>query len=191
MENVFEEDIRNCIDVLKKGGLILYPTDTIWGIGCDATNAEAVKRVYELRQRADNKAMIVLVDDASLLERYMHEVPEMAYQLIEVADKPLTIVYDDAKNIATNLLGDNNSVGIRVTSERFSKELCRRFRRPVVSTSANISGKPSALNFLEISQEIKDGVDYIVKYRQDDESEHKASSVIMLGADGSIKILRQ
>ena len=138
MENAFEEDIRNCIEILKKGGLILYPTDTIWGIGCDATNAEAVKRVYELKQRADNKAMIVLVDDASVLDRYMHEVPEMAYQLIEVADKPLTIVYDGAKNIAANLLGDNNSVGIRVTSERFSKELCRRFRRPVVSTSANI-----------------------------------------------------
>ena len=186
-----EEDIKACVEVLRKGGVILYPTDTIWGIGCDATNAEAVKRVYEIKRRADNKAMLVLLDSEARLERYVSEVPEIAYQLIEVAVEPLTIIYDDARNIAPNLMGDNHSVGMRITGETFSKQLCRRFGRPIVSTSANISGEPSAPTFADVSDEIKKGVDYVVKYRQGDTTEAKASSVIKLSADGTFKILRK
>lgn len=186
-----EDDIKECINVMRKGGIILYPTDTIWGIGCDATNAEAVKRVYELKRRADNKAMLVLIDSEAKLERYVSEVPEVAYQLIDVAVKPLTIIYDGAYNLAKNLMGDNSSVGIRISREKFSRELCRRFGRPIVSTSANISGEPGAKTFSEISDDIRNGVDYIVKYRQDDANPHEASSIIKLGTDGTIKILRK
>lgn len=185
-----EDDIQAAIEVLKKGGVILYPTDTIWGIGCDATNADAVKRIYEIKQRADNKAMLVLIDAENNLERYVTEVPEMAYTLIELSEKPVTIIYDNAYNLAPNLFGDNNSVGIRVSKEKFSNQLCRLFRRPIVSTSANISGKPSALTFAEISDEIKDKVDYVVKYRQNDNNQQSASSIIKLSADGTIKIIR-
>lgn len=186
-----EEDIRACVEVLRNGGVILYPTDTIWGIGCDATNAEAVKRVYEIKHRADNKAMLVLLDSEARLERYVSEVPEIAYQLIKVAVEPLTIIYDDARNIAPNLMGEGGSVGIRITGEAFSKQLCRRFGRPIVSTSANISGEPSASTFAAVSDEIKRSVDYVVKYRQNDTTEAKASSVIKLSADGTFKILRK
>ena len=186
-----EEDIRNCIEVLKRGGLILYPTDTIWGIGCDATNREAVKKVYDLKRREDNKAMLVLLDSVNNLDRYVRDVPEIVYDLLEVAVAPLTVIYDNGYNLAPNLLGDNDSVGIRVTSEAFSQMLCKRFRRPIVSTSANISGKPSAMTYSEISEEIKNGVDYIVNYRQNDKNKHSASSIIKLGADGTIKIIRK
>lgn len=191
MNTDFEADIKKCIEVMKRGGIILYPTDTIWGIGCDATNADAVKRIYELKRRTDNKAMLVLIDDENRLDRYINDVPEIAYQLIEVADKPLTIIYDDAKNLAPNIIGSDKSIGIRVTREEFSHELCRRFGRPVVSTSANVSGTASAHNFHEIQDEIKNGVDYIVNYRQDDNSKHNASSIIKLQKDGAITILRK
>lgn len=191
MNEDFKEDIKNAVAAMRKGGIILYPTDTIWGIGCDATNHDAVARVYELKRRADNKAMLVLVDSDATLGRYVADVPDVAYQLIEVADNPVTIIYDHAKNLAPNLLGDNQSVGIRVTAEEFSRELCRRFGRAIVSTSANVSGEPSAATFAQISPEIKSGVDYIVKYRQDDVKPHKASSIIMLKQDGTVKILRQ
>lgn len=184
------EDIKKAIEVMKAGGIILYPTDTIWGLGCDATNEAAVHKIYELKRRAENKAMLVLLDNAAKLERYLEEVPEMAYSLIEVSDKPLTIIYDKAFNIAKNLLGENDSVGIRITQEAFSNQLCRQFRRPIVSTSANISGEPSPAIFSEISEEIKQGVDYIVKYRQDDTQKKQASSIIKLGIDNSVKILR-
>ena len=186
-----DEDIKKCIEVLNKGGLILYPTDTIWGIGCDATNPDAVKKVYDLKRREDNKAMLVLLDNVNNLDRYVRDVPEIAYDLIDVAVSPLTIIYDGGYNLAPNLLGENGSVGIRVTHEKFSQMLCKRFRRPIVSTSANISGEPSAATFGDISQVIKDGVDYIVDYRRDDNAKRKASSIIKLGADGAIKILRK
>lgn len=176
---------------MRGGGIILYPTDTIWGIGCDATNANAVKRVYDLKQRTDSKAMLVLVDNEARLDRYVTDVPEVAYQLVEVADKPLTIIYDGAKNLAANLVGSDGSIGIRVTREAFSRELCRRFGRPVVSTSANVSGAASARNFDEISDEIKNGVDYIVDFRRNDKTPHKASSIIKLKSDGTVTILRQ
>lgn len=186
-----EEDIKKCIEVLNRGGIILYPTDTIWGIGCDATNADAVKKIYELKKRVDNKAMLILLDSDCKLDRYVRDVPDVAYELLEAAVSPLTIIYDNGYNLAPNLLGENNSIGIRITNETFSQTLCRRFRRPVVSTSANISGEPSAKNFNQISQEIKSGVDYIVQYRQDDNREKTASSIVKLGADSTIKIIRK
>lgn len=188
---IMDEDIKNCIDTLNRGGLILYPTDTIWGIGCDATNADAVKRVYDLKRREDSKAMLVLLGNVNCLDRYVRDVPEIAYELIDVAVSPLTIIYDNGYNLAPNLLGEQNSVGIRVTNEKFTQMLCKRFRRPIVSTSANISGKPSAATFKDISHEIIVGVDYVVNYRKDDNEKRKASSIIKLGADGSIKILRK
>ncbi|MDR0824114.1 MAG: threonylcarbamoyl-AMP synthase [Prevotella sp.] len=186
-----EEDIRKAFEVLIAGGLILYPTDTIWGIGCDATNAEAVRRVYELKRRVDSKALITLLDNPVKLDFYIDGVPEVAWDLIELADKPLTIIYDSARNVAPNLLADDGSLAIRVTKERFSQELCKRFRKALVSTSANISGEPAPSNFDEISEDIKSGVDYIVKYRQDDRSKLKASSIIKLGKSGEIRIIRE
>lgn len=186
----FNDDLIACLEVLRKGGLILYPTDTIWGIGCDATNAQAVKRVYELKKRADNKALIVLIDSADYLDHYVVDVPYMAHELINVAVKPLTIVYEGAFNLAPNLLGNNDSVGIRVTAEPFTHELCRRLGKPLVSTSANVSGKPAAKIFSQIDRAIIDGVDYVVKYRRDDVALHEPSNVILLGADGTFKIIR-
>ncbi len=185
-----KEDIQNCIEVLKRGGLILYPTDTIWGIGCDATNASAVKKVYELKKRSDSKALIVLLDSEEHLDHYIVDVPEMATELIHVAVKPLTIVYEGAFNVAPNLLGENDSLGIRISNEKFSHELCEKFGRPIVSTSANVSGELSAKTFAEISQEIVNGVDYVVRYRQEDHTPAEASNIIMLSGDGTFKILR-
>ena len=147
---------------MQKGGVILYPTDTVWGIGCDATNEEAVKRVYEIKQRSDSKAMLVLVDSPVKVDFYVQDVPSVAWDLIELTTKPLTVIYDGARNLAPNLLAEDGSVGIRVTNEEFSKQLCFRFRKAIVSTSANISGQPGAANFTEISEEVKSAVDYIV-----------------------------
>ena len=185
-----QEDIKNACEVLRDGGLILYPTDTIWGIGCDATNEDAVQRVYELKQRADNKAMLVLIDNVAKLETYVEEVPGMAWDLIDVADKPLTIIYSQGKNLAPNLLGEDGSIGIRVSREEFSQKLCFQFRKPLVSTSANLSGDPSPATFGEISEAIRNGVDYIVEYRQDDRSKAAPSSIIKLGKGGLFQIIR-
>jgi L-threonylcarbamoyladenylate synthase len=184
------DDIKAALEVLQKGGVILYPTDTIWGLGCDACNEEAVKRIYAIKNRVDSKSMLVLMENAALLERYVNEVPEIAYDLIELSDKPLTIVYDEAKNLAENLIAEDGSIGIRITTEAFSRELIKRFKRPVVSTSANVSGKPSPACFDEIEQEIIDAVDYVVRYRQDDVQKAVPSSIIKLGVGGEIKIIR-
>ena len=184
------EDLKKACDVLRKGGLILYPTDTIWGIGCDATNEEAVQRVYTLKQRADNKAMLLLLGNEARLESYVQEVPEIAWSLIEVADRPLTLIYPGARNLAPNLIAEDGSVGIRITREEFSRRLCEQFRRPVVSTSANISGQPAPHTFQEIAEEIKQGVDYIVQSRQDDLTAAQPSSIIKLGAGGLFQIIR-
>ncbi len=186
-----KEDIKKAFDVLVAGGLILYPTDTIWGIGCDATNEEAVRRVYELKKRVDSKALITLVDNPVKLDFYIDGVPDVAWDLIELSDKPLTIIYDNARNVAPNLVAEDGSLAIRVTKEEFSHELCKRFRKALVSTSANISGEPAPANFDEISEDIKKGVDYIVSYRQDDRSKSKASSIIKLGKGGEVKIIRE
>ena len=186
-----EEDIKNAVECMRKGGVILYPTDTVWGIGCDATNEEAVKRVYEINRRQDSKALLVLVDSQVKVDFYAKDVPQVAWDLIEMTTKPLTIIYDQGRNLAENLLAEDGSVGIRVTSEPFSKQLCFRFRKAIVSTSANISGEKGAANFSEISQEIIDAVDYVVKYRQDDKSQPKPSSIIKLGNQGQIKVIRE
>lgn len=185
-----EEDIKKACVIMREGGIILYPTDTIWGIGCDATNEVAVKRIYDLKKRVDNKAMLALIDSPAKLDAYITDVPDIAWDLIEVADKPLTIIYPQAKNLAVNLLGKDGSVGMRISNEAFSKKLCERFRKPVVSTSANISGQPNPSNFNEISEEIKNGVDYIVSYRQDETSKAAPSGIIKLGAGGLIQVIR-
>lgn len=185
------EDINRCFEVLKEGGVILYPTDTIWGIGCDATNADAVRRVYEIKQRVDNKALLVLVDTSVKIDFYINEPPAIAWDLIELSDKPLTLIYDGARNLAPNLLAEDGSVGIRVTNERFSHQLCQRFRKAIVSTSANVSGEPAPLNFSEVSEEVKSLVDYVVKYRQDDLSTPNPSSIIKLSSSGEVKIIRE
>lgn len=185
------EDIKKAFDVLVAGGLILYPTDTIWGIGCDATNEEAVRKVYELKKRVDSKALITLLDSPAKLDYYINDVPDVAWDLIELADKPLTIIYDNARNVAPNLMAEDGSLAIRITKEAFSQGLCNRFRKALVSTSANVSGEPAPANFDEISDEIKNGVDYIVQYRQDDMEKSKASSIIKLGRTGEIKIIRE
>ena len=184
------EDIKKACEVMAAGGIILYPTDTIWGIGCDATNEKAVQRVYELKRRTDNKAMLGLMDSEAKLDRYVSDVPDIAWDLISVSDKPLTIIYSSAKNLATNLLGADGSVGIRITNEEFSKKLCERFRKPLVSTSANVSGEPSPANFSEVSEVIKEGVDYTVSYRQDDMSKAAPSGIIKLGAGGLVQVIR-
>ena len=191
MNEQMKEDIRKACEVLQKGGVILYPTDTIWGIGCDATNEEAVKRVYEIKKRADSKAMLVLVDNAVKVDFYVNQAPEVAFDLIELSTKPLTIIYDDAKNLAPNLIAEDGSIGIRVTSEEFSNQLCFRFRKAIVSTSANVSGEPSPASFADISEEIKQAVDYIVQSRQDEKTSSKSSSIIKLGKGGQVKVIRE
>lgn len=191
MDEIMKEDIRKACEVMQKGGVILYPTDTIWGIGCDATNAEAVKRVYEIKKRSDSKAMLVLVDNAVKVDFYVDGAPEVAFDLIELTNKPLTIIYDGAKNLAPNLVAEDGSVGIRVTSEEFSSQLCYRFRKAIVSTSANVSGESSPATFGEISDEIKQAVDYIVQSRQQENKASQSSSIIKLGKGGQVKVIRE
>jgi L-threonylcarbamoyladenylate synthase len=185
------DDLQKACAVLREGGLILYPTDTIWGIGCDATRAEAVRRVYALKQRTDHKAMLILTDNPSNLNAYVSEVPDIAWDLLEVADKPLTIIYPNAKNLAPELLDADGSVGIRITNEKFSHQLCKRFRKPLVSTSANVSGQPSPGSFREIAESIRNGVDYIVRYRQQETSRAKPSGILKVGRGGLIQIIRE
>ncbi len=184
-------EINKALEVLRAGGLILYPTDTVWGIGCDATNLNAVKRIYNLKKRADAKAMLVLVDSVARIQNYVDEVPEMAWELIELSEKPLTIIYPDAKNLAENILADDKSIGIRVTKEIFSKTLCERFRKPIVSTSANVSNEPTPANFRQISDQIKNEVDYIVNFRQNETTEPKPSAIIKLGKGNLFKLIRE
>ena len=186
----FKDDIKKALEVLHSGGVILYPTDTVWGIGCDATNEDAVKKIFGIKKREDVKAMLVLTDSPAKLQAYVTEIPDLAWDLIEISEKPLTIIYSNAKNLASNLIAEDKSVGIRITKEVFSKTLCERFRKPIVSTSANLSGKPTPANFSKISEEIKSEVDYIVSYRQTETSEPKPSSIIKLDKGNLIKIIR-
>ena len=185
------DDLKKAVEVLKSGGIILYPTDTIWGIGCDATNAEAVKHIYDIKKREDSKSILILMKNPALLNRYIDEVPEVAWDLVELSTTPLTVIYPGAKNLAANLVAEDGSIGIRFTKEDFTRQLLQRFRRPIVSTSANISGEKSPAFFDEISEEIKESVDYIVEYRQDDRMPSQPSSVIKLGPGGQIDILRK
>ncbi|MDR1369220.1 MAG: threonylcarbamoyl-AMP synthase [Dysgonamonadaceae bacterium] len=183
-------EIKKACEIMSKGGIILYPTDTIWGIGCDATNEEAVRRIYEIKQRTDSKSMLVLIDSPDFLDHYVEDLPEIALSLIEVTDKPLTIIYSGAKNLAPNLTAGDGSVGIRITNERFSQGLCARFKKPVVSTSANISGNPSPGNFSEIDENIIKSVDYVVDFRREEKINPEPSGIIKLGKGGEIQIIR-
>lgn len=185
-----KEDIRRAVEVMNNGGIILYPTDTIWGLGCDATNADAVRRIYEIKQRTDAKALISLVDSETKVQFYVKEVPEVAWDVMELSERPMTVVFDGGRNLAPNLLAEDGSVAIRITKEAFSKELCMRMKRAVVSTSANISGQPAPRCFAEISEEIKRAVDYICTSRQDEPPTQTASSIIKLGAGGEVTIIR-
>lgn len=186
-----EEDIRKAVEVLRKGGVILYPTDTVWGIGCDATNSEAVKRVYDIKQRDDSKALICLVDSDARLQRYIRKVPDVAWQLLDCCDKPTTVILDSAVNLAENLIAEDGSVGIRITQEPFSKELCFRFQKALVSTSANISGEPAAQNYPDIDPKIIEAVDYVCWSRRQEHKPHKPSSIIKLTEDGQVTIIRK
>ena len=190
-----EEDIRNAIETMRKGGVILYPTDTVWGIGCDATNAEAVKRVYEIKQRDDSKALICLVDSDARMQRYFRHVPDVAWQLIDSLKegdaKPTTLILDGAINLAENLIAEDGSLGVRITNEPFSKELCFRFQKAIVSTSANISGEPAAQNYCDIDQRIIDAVDYVCWSRRQEHKPHTPSSIIKLKENGEVTIIRK
>ena len=201
-----KSDLEEAVRVLRAGGVIVYPTDTVWGIGCDATNEEAVRRVYALKRRADSKSMLVLLDAPGKLQGYVEEVPEMAWELLECTSplqlplqggrentehiRPLTIIYPRGKNLAKSLLAEDGSVGIRITREPFSKALCERLRRPIVSTSANISGEPAAKTFRQISEEVLEQADYVCLYRRDDEEEKAPSSIIKVGLHNEIEIIR-
>lgn len=188
---VDKEDLNKALETLKNGGIILYPTDTIWGIGCDATNPEAVEKVFALKGRDKSKSMIVLLHNDNQLAGYVNDVPEVAYQLIEVADRPMTIIYSNAKNLASNVIAEDGSVGIRIVNHPFCQQLLQRFRKPIVSTSANISGQPSAAAFDEIAEEIKQGVDYIVQYGQQDTTKGKPSIIMKLDPSGKFEFIRK
>ena len=189
-----EQDIKNAVKVLRMGGVILYPTDTVWGIGCDATNREAVKRVYEIKEREDSKALICLVDSDARLQRYVRHVPDVAWQLIDSLQdsdaKPTTLILDGAINLAENLIAEDGSVALRITQEAFSKELCYKFQKALVSTSANISGQPAAQNYQDIDPVLLERVDYVCWTRRQEHKPHKPSSIIRLREDGEVTIIR-
>ncbi|WP_434503462.1 L-threonylcarbamoyladenylate synthase [Prevotella sp.] len=186
-----QEDIKNAIECMRHGGVILYPTDTVWGIGCDATNEKAVAKVYEIKQRDDSKALICLVDSDNRMQRYFRNVPKVAWELVEAAVKPTTIILDDAVNVADNLIAEDGSLAMRITQEAFSKELCYKFQKPIVSTSANVSGEPAAANYCDISEEILNAVDYVCWTRRQEHKPHTPSSIIKLGKDGEVAIIRK
>ncbi|NNM19427.1 MAG: threonylcarbamoyl-AMP synthase [Croceitalea sp.] len=188
--NLFQENVNKCVEILEKGGLILYPTDTVWGIGCDATNEAAVKKVYELKQRDDAKALICLVANQAMLERHLTIVPDQAYDIIDLATKPTTIIYDEPKGVAINLLAEDGSLAIRVASDKFCQYFINKFGKPIVSTSANISGQPTPQNFDQIQAEILKGVNYVVALQQNAEN-NAPSSIIKLSNNGIVKIIRE
>ncbi|MFV0506201.1 MAG: L-threonylcarbamoyladenylate synthase [Bacteroidales bacterium] len=187
----FNKDIEEALGVLRNGGIILYPTDTVWGIGCDASNEMAVERIYKLKKRESSKNMIILLGDIAVIESYTATLPDIAYELLDCVVEPTTIIYDGAKNLARNLIPEDNSVAIRVTKERFSQSLTKRFKKALVSTSANIAGSTTPATFGQIDKNIIDGVDYVVKYRQDDCTKVKPSAIIKLQSNGGVEILRK
>lgn len=186
-----KEDLQTALRVLREGGIIAYPTDTVWGIGCDATNADAVKRIYALKRREDSKSMLVLLDSAAKLDYYA-DVPEAAEMLLGVQEnvKPLTLIYPNARHLAENLVAEDGSIGIRITDEAFSRALCAQLKKPIVSTSANISGHATAHFYHEIETEILDGVDYVCRYRREDSTPHEPSSIIKVNTDNTFQIIR-
>jgi len=190
MQENFTQDIEQCLLVLRNGGIILYPTDTIWGIGCDATNKKAVERIFQLKNRSDEKAMIVLVADESEVLKHVANTDLRVFDYLKQKQQPVTVVYDGAIGLAENLVGKDGSVAIRICNDTFCKHLIKRFRKPIVSTSANFSGQPTARFFSEITGEIKNAVDYVVKYRQEDKKIASPSSVIKWNKDASVTVLR-
>jgi len=188
--DAFTIEITNCIKILQEGGLILYPTDTVWGIGCDATNQEAVDKIYTLKNRPDTKAMICLVANDAMLERYVQQVPKVAYDIIDLATKPTTIVYDNPIGIAKNLIAKDNTLAIRIASDKFCRYLINKFKKPIVSTSANFAGEPTPSNYSKISAEILKGVDYVVNLQREQEN-GSSSSIIKLSNDGTVKVIRE
>lgn len=184
------EIVLDCIQTLKRGGIILYPTDTVWGIGCDATNADAIDRLYALKQRAESKAMICLVNDFKMLQQYVEEIPEMAYDILKYSNKPTTIVYPNAIRVAENVIAEDGSLGIRVVRSGFVGMLLKKYKKPIVSTSANISGEATPENFAQISDSIKTAVDFVVPQHLE-EKNTKPSTVIKLELDGKVQILRK
>ena len=183
-------EVNESLTILKRGGLLLYPTDTVWGIGCDATNAEAVDKVYELKKRPESKALICLVSDLKMLRQYVEDIPEVAYNILKYADQPTTIVYDNPIRIAENLVAEDNTLGIRIVQDEFCQALIRKLGKPLVSTSANISGEPTPMRYPEISPAVLEGVDYVVNLQRKHKST-KSSTVIRLSSDGQVKILRK
>ncbi|WP_028897688.1 L-threonylcarbamoyladenylate synthase [Prevotella sp. HUN102] len=186
-----EDDIKKAVEVMRNGGVILYPTDTVWGIGCDATNEEAVAKVYKIKRRDDSKALVCLVDSDNRLQRYVRNVPEVAWQLIDAVVKPTTLILDGAVNLAPNLIAEDGSIGIRITKEPFSQELCYRFQKAIVSTSANISGEPTAQNYGDISEEILSAVDYVCFARRQEHKPHQPSTIIKIGKGGEVNVIRK
>ena len=184
-------DVAEAVRVMNAGGIIVYPTDTIWGIGCDAANDEAVRRVFEIKRRSDSKALISLVDSEAKVQFYVPDVPDVAWDMTELAERPMTIVFDRVRNLAPSLLAADGSAALRVTREAFSRELCRRFKRAVVSTSANFSGEASPACFDDINPDLLALADYVVRARRDEKAPARPSSVVKLGADGTVKILRE
>ena len=191
MRSEYDEDIREALKVMRAGGVILYPTDTVWGLGCDATNAKAVERIYKIKQRTDSKSLIVLVNSIDMLTRYVDNIPAVALDVVELTETPLTVVYDKGRSLAAKVAAEDGSVGIRMCRDPFCDDLITALRKPLVSTSANISGEKAPAIFDEISEEIKEAVDYTCLYRQDDRSRVKPSSVISISANGAVKILRE
>lgn len=187
---VNSDDIKAAVECMRKGGVILYPTDTVWGIGCDATNAEAVAKVYKIKKREESKAMICLVDSDNRIQRYVRNVPDVAWDVMNLATSPTTVILDGADGLASNLIADDGSIAMRITKEEFSKELCYRMQKPVVSTSANISGEPAAQNYCDISEEIINSVDYVCKSRRNEHLPHKPSLIIKLKSNGEVTIIR-
>ena len=184
------DEINNCLTTLKRGGLILYPTDTVWGIGCDATNADAVDKIFALKKRAESKSLICLVSDFKMLNQYVEEIPEVAYDILKYAAQPTTIVYDDPIRVAENLIAEDNSLAIRVCKDKFCNQLLRKFKKPIVSTSANISGQPTPKSFKQISPEILKGVDYVVNL-QPSKKNAQPSTIIKLSLDGKVQVIRK
>lgn len=188
--SIIHQEISNAFEVLQKGGIILYPTDTVWGIGCDATNAEAVAKIYQLKKRVENQAMICLMNGERMLYQVFKEIPEVAWQILDVSDKPTTLVLDNPRNVAPNLIGADNTLGIRLVKEPFCYKLMERLKKPLVSTSANISGQPTPISFKEISPEIIKGVDYVVNL-QHEKIGGKPSTIIKLTNDSQVKVIRK
>lgn len=204
---MYTEECKRAVEVLRSGGVLLYPTDTVWGLGCDATDPEAVARIFRIKNRSDSKSLVLLASDLDMVARYVKEIPEMAVQLVEVNDRPMTIIYPgaiaadapaegekpvaDRFRLAHNVVAEDSSVGIRIPKMDFCIEMVRRFGRPVVSTSANISGEPTPKNFSEISQQIRDAVDYTVDPALEKGATGQSSSIIMVELDSSIKIIRK